>query len=303
RCINRMKILLINDNHQSAGGAEQYFFELKKRLQTVPGLNVYSLGFGESEKSGEDYIILKGLKSKFAKLLWQLLLHPRMYFSLRRQLKKIQPDVIHLHNANQYTVSLLAAIKSFPVVQTIHDYGVICPTAHNIHKNLQPGKTGMRLTCFWQHQVKYNPFTYLALTLAFLNKRRLLKKSVKQFFAPSPLLVEYLKQNQFTNATYIAPFKNKIHPPDFAAINPHHFLFAGNLGAHKGIYLLLEEFALAIQKNKKLTLAIAGMGLAKNTLLKRIKALQLDNHIQFLGWQENLGPEYLRSAAVIFPSL
>lgn len=298
-----MKVLLINDNHQPCGGAENYFFELKKRLQTIPELEVFSLGFGDTEKSGDDYLVLKALKSKFAKLFWQLILHPRMYFTLRKQLKNIQPDIIHLHNVNQYTVSVLAAIKPYKVVQTIHDYGVICPTAHNIHKNLQPCPTGMRLACFWQHQVKYNPLAYLALTLAFFNKRRWIKKSVNTYFAPSPLLVEYLKRNYFTDATYIAPFKNKKNTISFDAIKPNHFLFAGNLGAHKGIYLLLEEFAQASQKNKQLTLTIAGMGAEKNALLKRIKELQLETRIQCLGWQENLEQEYLQCAAVIFPSL
>lgn len=298
-----MKILLINDNHSPLGGAEHYFFDLKKRLQALPNVSVYSLGFGKTESTGHDYIILKALKSKFAKLLWQLLPHPRMYFTLQKQIKNINPDVIHIHNINQYTVSLLAAIKSYPVVQTIHDYGVICPTAHNIHQNGEPCKTGVRLACFWQHQVKYNLLTYIALTFAFLNKKYHIKKSVNRYFAPSPLLVHYLNLHGFNDATYIAPFRNAIKTPDFQLIKPHHFLFAGHLGSHKGIYVLLEEFALARQKNPKLTLTIAGMGAEKNRLLKRIKALQLENHIRFLGWQDNLESEYQQCAAVIFPSL
>lgn len=298
-----MKILLITDNHAPCGGAENYFFELKQKLQTQPHLVVHSLGFGHTAASGHDFTILKGLTSKTAKLIWQLFLHPRMYFTLRKHIKKIQPDIIHVHNIKQYTASLLRAIQPYPVVQTIHDYGAVCPTAHNIHKNLQPCAQGMRATCFWQHRVKYNPLTYLALSLVFTINRYRQKKIIKKFFAPSPLLINYLTLNGFKDATYIAPFKNAPKPAEFNSINPHHFLFAGNLGRHKGIYLLLDEFAIAHQKNPLLTLTIAGQGPEEKAIQTYIKKLNLEKVIRCIGWQKNLEPEYSQCAAVIFPSI
>lgn len=297
-----MRILLITDNHTPSGGAENYFFDLKNRLKNVPGLEVYSLGFGPVQTSGKDYYVLKGLTSKLSKLIWQLVFHPGVYFKLRRQLKKIRPDIIHIHNVKHYTVSLLNAIKPYPVVQTIHDYGVICPTAHNIHKNLQPCPTGMRMSCIWQHQVKYTPLAYLALTIAFFKTRRKLKKTVKKFFTPSPLLVEYLKMNQFDDATYIAPFKSEPRI-NLHTIKPYHFLFAGNLGTHKGIYILLEEFALACQQEPRLTLTIAGMGPEEQRMHNWIRKSGLEKQIHFAGWQKNLEKEYAECAAVLFPSL
>src|SRR5688572_21844399 len=133
-----MRILLITDNHTAMGGAESYFFDLKQKLKELPHMEVYSIGFDSRSSEGEDFYILKKLKSKIAKFFWQFIFHPGVYFKLRKQIKKINPDVIHLHNAKQYTISLLLAIKSYPVVQTIHDYTVICPTGLNIHRNQQP---------------------------------------------------------------------------------------------------------------------------------------------------------------------
>jgi len=298
-----MRILLITDNHTPAGGAEHYFFELKARLKQLPDLEVYSLGFGETETGGEDFYVFKNTKSKFAKLIWQLIPQPFVYKKLRKKIREINPDVIHLHNIRQYTASLLSAVKGYRLVQTMHDYGAVCPIAWNIHRNLEACPTGIRASCFWQHQLKYNPLTYLALALAFLITRHRSRKIIKTFFAPSPLLVEYLKKNKFENAIYIAPFKNEPQSPAFDTIDPRHFLFAGNLGTHKGIDLLLDEFALASQKNPALTLTILGKGADENRLRKRVNELGLANQVYFAGWLEDPEAEYAKSAAVIFPSL
>jgi glycosyltransferase involved in cell wall biosynthesis len=198
---------------------------------------------------------------------------------------------------------LLYAIKPYPVVQTIHDYGAVCPVAYNIHKDNRPCPTGLRKKCFWQHQVKYSLLVYLVLTFSFFTRRRLQKKTVKKFFAPSPLLVDYLKKNQFHNATYIAPFKRENCAYSFDKTNPHHFLFAGNLGTHKGVHMLIEEFALAAQRNHQLTLTIAGTGQEERRLRRRTKELGLENNIFFTGWQNDLNNDYEKCAAVIFPSL
>jgi len=298
-----MRVLLITDNHTPTGGAENYFFALKNRLKNVPGMDVYSLGFGPCQEYGDDFYVLKGLTSRLFKLVWQLIVHPGVYFKLRKHIRKIQPDVIHIHNIKHYTPSLLHAIKPYPVIQTIHDYGAVCPSAHNIHKDWQPCPTGMRKQCFWQHQVKYNILTYLAQTVAFLKTQKQVKKTVKKFFAPSPELVEYLKINQFNDAVYIAPFINEPVNPSLITINPYHFLFAGNLGSHKGVYVLLDEFALACQKEPRLSLTIAGMGQEKKRMQIRIRQLGIEGHIHFAGWKKDLEEEYAESAAILFPSI
>ena len=299
-----MRILLINDNHAPIGGAEQYFFDLKSRLKKVPGIEVFSLGFGQKPYHAQDEIILKGNHSKLTKWIGQIIFYPPIYFKIRRYLKKIRPDIIHIHNIKQYSTSLLAAIQSYPVVQTIHDYGAICPTAYNIHKNnLQACPTGFKWQCFFQHQLKYNFVVYLFLIYAFLKIRKKQKKLIKKFIAPSPLLVNYLKQNHFTHAVYIPPFVKARRHYSFDKIKPHHFLFAGQLGTHKGIHFLLEEFALARQKNNLLTLTLAGTGSMESVLHRRIKQLDLEASVYLVGWQNNLELYYQECVAVIFPSI
>jgi len=204
-----MRILLITDNHILFGGAENYFFDLKNRLKALPDFQVYSLGFGPKEIRGDDFLVLKSLRSKLGKFVGRILFHPMIYFKLRNYVKKINPDVIHLHNTKQYTASLLPAIKSYPVVQTIHDFSYICPNAQNIHRNNEPCPSGLRKACFWQHQIKYNKLAYLCLIFVFLKTRNHCQKIIKKYIAPSPYLASYLKNNQFHDVTIIPPFTVK----------------------------------------------------------------------------------------------
>src|SRR3990167_9562685 len=301
---NNMRVLLINDNHMPIGGAEQYFFDLKARLKKVPDMKVFSLGFGPQPYRVDDVIVFKGLRSKIAKWLWQIVFHPILYFKIRRHLKKIRPDVIHIHNIKQYSITVLAAIKSYPLVQTIHDYSAVCPTAYNIHKdNLHPCSTGFKWRCCLQHHMKYNFLVYFFLIFTFLIFKKQQKKLIKKFFAPSPLLTDYLTKNHFINATYVPPFINNHRQHSFDEIKPHHFLFVGQFGAHKGIYFLLEEFALAVMKNNRLTLTLAGTGSIENHLRQQVKKLGIAAHISFIGWQNHLEKYYQECTAVIFPSI
>ena len=55
--------------------------------------------------------------------------NPVMRKRLSRILRKLQPDVVHGHNLQGFSVSAWAAASDcrVPVVQTLHDYYVVCP--------------------------------------------------------------------------------------------------------------------------------------------------------------------------------
>jgi len=298
-----MRILLITDNHTPTGGAERYFFELKEKLKTLPDVTVYSIGFAPKASEGDDFHVLPSATSKVVKFLFRLFTHPLVYFKLHKLITHFQPDVIHLHNVKQFPFSVLRAIRGYPLVHTMHDFSFICPTAQNIHRDLTPCPTGIRRACFWQHQIKYPRFIYLFMAYAFFKLRRLLKQTAHAIIAPSPLLAEYLTRNHFHHVTYISPFHTKPSSFSFNTIKPYHFLFAGHLGKHKGVSLLLNEFALACQHNNKLVLNIAGTGPEKKPMQQQVRALGIINNVNFLDWQDNLSAHYEACNALIFPSL
>ncbi|HTM63727.1 MAG TPA: glycosyltransferase family 4 protein [Gammaproteobacteria bacterium] len=297
-----MRVLLITDNHSPTGGAEKYFFELKKNLQERPDLEVFSLGFGKYAETGNDFQILRATRNKMSKLFWQIFRHPRTYRQLRHAITQINPDVIHLHNIKQHSAALLKAISGYRVVQTIHDYSIVCPSAMNLHQDLLPCASGFRLSCFWQHHHKFNKLIYLGLVSSFMMMQKRLKKSVNQFMTVSPLLAEYMQKNGLHPVTYVPPFKNKVASTSQTP-KAGHFLYAGNFGAHKGTNLLIEEFALACQQNPDLHLTLAGSGENETQLHHLVKQNKLENNVTFIPWMNDISELYLSHFAVIAPSI
>jgi glycosyltransferase involved in cell wall biosynthesis len=298
-----MKILLITDNHDPAGGgAEKYFFTLKAALQQVPGVTVHSLGFGKTAASGEDFTVLAETPSKLAQLFWRLFFNRKKYAELRKVILALQPDVIHLHNIRKYTPALLKAVSGFPVVQTVHDYTVVCPTGWNVHRHLTPCPTGLRGSCVWQHRRGMNPVLYLGLLLAFARTTKKLKQTVSRFIAPSPQLTDYLQRNGFQHAQYVSPFLQTETSTDMTAMQGQHFLYVGQLGKHKGVDKLLDEFHLAYQRNPALTLTIAGRGPEEQALRQQVAVLKLEQAVNFTGWTDP-NTLYAQCVALVFPSI
>jgi glycosyltransferase involved in cell wall biosynthesis len=296
-----MKILLITDHHHPLGGAERHFFDLKKRLQQHH-IEVLSVGFATLAENGCDYIVLKKSRSKLRKFLWQHLFHFGVYNRLRKIIKRYQPDVIHLHNVKESSFSVLKAIQPYPVVQTIHDYSVVCPTGWNLHQDLKPCETGMRRQCFWKHHTKFNYFTYVAVAFSHYRLKYQLQKSVNAFISPSPLLTHYLLLNRFKNVETIPPFISQ-SSQSLELMKPYHFLYVGQLAQHKGVNQLLDEFAIAASAQTNLQLTLVGEGPELNSLKVKIETLKLNENVHLVGWQNELSHFYAQCQAVIFPSM
>jgi glycosyltransferase involved in cell wall biosynthesis len=297
------KILLITDNHnENSGGAEKYFFTLKSALAQQPELDVVSLGFGAEAKIDNSTVILKESAVPLLRYWWRLFFNPLKYIQIRRAIKHINPDIIHLHNVKKYTISLLKAVQPYAVVQTLHDYACICPTGWNVHNNLQPCATGLNADCVWQHRRNINPLVYLGRLYGFWRMKKLLKKMVKKSIAPSPQLTDYLQRNHFRDVTYLPPFVETAKSVELDKMQPGHFLYVGQLSPHKGVVHLLDEFALACQSKPELILKIAGTGADADELKAKVRKLKLEQNIIFLGW---CNPEkyYEEAMAVIFPSI
>ena len=301
-----MKILLFTDDHLSdKRGAEKYFFALKNILKKNTDLQIFSFGFGDKKQYGNDYIVLKETSSKFLKHFWRIFINPIKYLQIRRIIKQFAPDVIHIHNIKKYTPTLLLALRGYPTVQTVHDFGLICPTHWNVHQDLQPCINRFSLKCAFKHRRHYHYISFFILLCQFYRTKFLLKKYVKQFIVPSPCMEYYFNLNGYKNVALLPHFKN---PSDenvntSIAMPNAIFLFLGPLEQQKGVHILLDEFYQAFQKNNRIILKIAGTGVEESSLRKKVHAWGLENHVRFLGWVDQPDTLYKACTAVIFPSV
>jgi glycosyltransferase involved in cell wall biosynthesis len=297
-----MKILLINDNHEATGGAERYFLDLKQRLQSETSHQVYSLGFGKHAYQDINTSVLPATQAKWAKLTWRLLPQPFLYRKLRRLIKNIAPDVVHLHNVKQFTATLLLALRDQCLVHTAHDFSLLCPLAQNIHNDGNVCTHGWQKACSHLHHLKHPALVYKLLVWNYLSTRAQLQKYVKHYLAPSPILADYLAQNHFQPINVAPPFMQLPKAYDFTQLQAHHFLFAGNLAKHKGLHILLQAFKLALRENNQLILHLAGTGNEKQNFFNELQQANLAPHIRWHAWVNDLSPLYQQCCAVIFPS-
>lgn len=299
-----MRILLVTDTHdETRGGAEKYFFKLKRKL-LEEGHDVYSLGFGLNEKVGRDFFVIRETKSLFWRHFWRMFFNYLMYKKIRKIVREINPDIIHIHNINKYTPSLLLALKGYKIVMTVHDYGLVCPTLWNVHDDLEPCPTGMRFRCIHKHKRNYSWPIYLSMVWAFYLKRALLKRVVSVYISPSPQLNYYLEINGFNNVHFIPNFVQiSDSQPHFEKMNLNQIAYIGQLEENKGVHILIDALALVVKKKPDVKLKIAGRGSLAEKLREKVNKLGLNNNVEFLGFVENVSGLIQGSAFIVVPSI
>jgi len=139
----KMKVLHVIDR-SFPGGAEIFLWQLvKKQAKTqlikpyvVMGITDPSYGYNVNQllSTPKIFNILLGRKGYILYyLLWGILRtsnDPLAYYSLKKVLKQISPDIVHFHTIFQLSSSVFKATKvlNIPSVFTLHDYSWICPS-------------------------------------------------------------------------------------------------------------------------------------------------------------------------------
>ena len=121
-----MKILLIHNRYQQPGG-EDAVFEAEKALLERMGHEVVSFVEDNARLSGMNF--LQGVLNA----IWSR----ETYSKLRRLFREIKPNVVHFHNTFLMIspAAYYACQKAgVPVVQTLHNYRLICPGALLMHE-------------------------------------------------------------------------------------------------------------------------------------------------------------------------
>lgn len=131
-----MKILMVNKFLYPRGGCETYMLQLAEELKSK-GHEVEFFGMYDENNTVGNSLGLYTTNMDFHSKGAARLLYPfKIIYSTeaQRKLGKVldafQPDVVHMNNINfQLTPSVIYAVKkrNIPLVQTVHDYQMICP--------------------------------------------------------------------------------------------------------------------------------------------------------------------------------
>ena len=189
---------------------------------------------------------------------------PGMVRSLRALVRKRRPHVVHAHSWMVHSLLPFLPSPQTRLVVTMHDYGLVCP------KNTFVYKDGV---CDGPHFAKciacaseqYGRFRSAALTSG-LSLMRPWHRRVDRFIAvsaPVARACSSLSARDGPPIEVIPPFlpDDSFPPPGakrpaFVPATGEYLMFAGALGAHKGIDVLLEAWAAL---GPEIALVLAGL--------------------------------------------
>lgn len=286
-----MKILFIHTYYKNRGG-EDVVVENEMTLLKDAGCSIYFLSFSNSR-----FTLLK------------FLLAPFNIFSFVRTwlcIQKFKPDVIHLHNwsfAASPSVIWAASYCKVPVVHTLHNFRIVCPSAtlsfngvpyFDSIKRKFPWQSIFRkvykkslLSTFWQTII--SRFNFLIGTWNRVALYIVLTNEQKKIIAESYLNLD--------------PHKIGIKP-NFCEVTikrdtcrDDHFLFVGRLSEEKGVRGLLKCF-----EQNSFHLKIIGDGPLR---MKVQEASDRCANISYLGFKtrDEVVSQMRNCTALIFPSV
>ena len=190
-----------------------------------------------------------------------------------RLVDEFQPDVIHVRGWVLYSVLGAARRAGIPVVASAHDHSQVCATKIMLHKGnelcAEPGLVKC-ISCAHSHYGVKG--VALAAGLHQLGSRR--HREVTLWSATSSALADRGTAPRRADSTAIssvvptfidddlvslASDERTEQRPDFVPASAPYLFYAGALGAHKGVDVLLDAYGLLRADGFELPLVLAGL--------------------------------------------
>lgn len=308
-----MKILLINKYYYVKGGADRHVLLLQELLErNGHEVVIFSMADPRNELSryaqyfvsNVDFERVRGGKEGL-RAAGRMVYSFEAKRSLTRLIADTKPDIAHIHNIyHQISPSILPLLRrnGIPIVQTLHDYKLICPnyslfTEGNVCERCKSHKyyNAIRRRCI---KDSLPASTLAAIEMSLHKLLGLYERHVNIFISPSAFLLTTIRNWGFTNLDIRRlPYFIDVQETENTAIGTY-LLYFGRLSREKGVDTLLEAM-----HGMTTPLKIAGTGPQENALRLYAKKHNLTN-VEFLGLKSgNKLRELVRNAmGVVVPS-
>lgn len=311
-----MKIIVVNKFYYRRAGAERYVFDLidlltKKGHEVIP----FAMHHPQNERTPYENYFVSFVDFEHPRTVREML-HAfcRMLYSFeakrkfRALVREVKPDLIHINNIyHQISPSILHVAKKerIPVVQTVHDYKLICPN----YKLFARGKAEESKSIFYIRDIFYRTTKHsilgsiaTAIELTIHRLFRIYERHVDAFIVPSLFVAQKLIDygmpagkinvlNHFFDSTGVQRQSEM----------GSYLLCIGRLSEEKGFDSVLR----ALPHAENTTLKILGDGPDRERLELLAQELHIADRVEFIGFKNHDDVDSLirRSALVIVPSV
>jgi len=274
-----MRILMVHNYTQQRGGAD----EAAEQEATLLRNSGHEVLFYSRHNNEINHLsgIRRGLL--FFEPTWSL----KTYQDVSQAIQEFQPDVLHCHSFFPLvSPSVYDAARKYriPVVQTLHEYRLLCPIGWLFRDNQICEEcidhslwNGIVHGCYQQSRIKT---AAIALMLQVHRLRNTWNQKVNLFVTPSEFARQKFTQNGFS------PDRIWVNP-NFLSTDPgigestrSYALYVGRISAEKGIVTLLQAW----KQLPNVPLKIIGEGPLKDWLLQFIDQHQL-RQVEVLGYR------------------
>jgi glycosyltransferase involved in cell wall biosynthesis len=173
---------------------------------------------------------------------------PGVVHSLVNLIQERRPDVVHAHSWILHSLLHFLPSQRTRLVFTMHDYGVICPKFTFVHKGGVCGGPEF-VKCVVCASEQYGAIPSAALTSGLIITRRSRRRVDRYIAVSTPVARACASVSVGSNIEVIPPFvsddslrRNDAIRPAFLPAEGDFVMFAGALGPHKGIDVLLEAW-------------------------------------------------------------
>jgi glycosyltransferase involved in cell wall biosynthesis len=290
-----MKILLVHNFYQLPGGEDQVFAQETELLRSR-GHQVLVYQASNDQVKGQNPLVT------VANTIW----NQRTHRELRELMHREKPDLVHVHNTFQVispAVYYAATEEGIPVVQTLHNYRLLCPASTffrdgNVCEDCL-GKPvpwpGVLHSCY---RGSKPASAAVAIMLATHNYKQTWNQTVSAYIA-----LTGFARNKFIEGGF--PAEKIFVKPNYLQTDPgpgdgngNYALFVGRLTPEKGISTLLEAWR---QIGNGLPLQIAGDGPLAADVEKASREMEAVTWLKWLPRAEIL--QRMKDASVlILPS-
>lgn len=299
-----MKILVIHDDSTIPGGTNVYrkeFSNLLRRRGMEVFLFTYNLKDDEDLKHSYCYHYNNSIK--FLRHMSHNYLNPALFISLKRWIRKVKPDLIHIHHNYIFTTSVLLACRGqAPILQTVHDHRMVCPSGRGLTTDGNLCEHSFGIICYRKGCLSLKD-CLLGFFPRYIEKF-LLKKNAVTFLVPSEHLKKKMEAYGF-DTTLLPLYIDAAHYP-LTQPDPegYRILFAGCLREGKGIGILLEAFSKVLERIPSATLDLVGNDESDRRFERLANSLHLDGRATFHGLIPHfrLHEFYEKTNLVVLPS-